>query len=988
MSNIDPQNLPRKAKTSPIYVIFSLVGILVLLSAIFSFNFSTLFQGTNQQLEVALIANFEKQNANDADLLEKGFQDGLKSIGAEKGFRINRLSDSENKESLENIKSKLEDSKSTFAMVGPLSRKSIADFPELAEQLNIPLIVPRSLPKELQDPSWAFAMQQNMFTKSGLVTSLLIKDFTPKRIGVVIREEDRNSPYFTGITQILLDSNAEVESTELVKLQSLEDAKSTTSLMQYNLLYLDLNTDFTVEVIKNLKDNNYQGQIVVFDDRLESSFVKKFKSLPKERENPGFYTQQVKIVSNFSHILSNYAGRVLAQKYIEEQDKTPEPTYVTGYDTGVLLGTYYKDIYLKQSKRFSVEELRKDFQQWLINLENQNLPMNNFTGDVKFSIFHERNIPPRLLQFSTKNFIEPYSSQLSNSPPMRVADDDRTIKIDYQDPNSAIVNSLKYTIVPVAFTAIHVRSISDISINKGQFKGDFDLWFRSKVPITAEDISFSPSPEENLKSEIIETQKKDHLIYTRIRFKGTFPFFIKPNDIGLGTINFQISWFNKKLDATRLFFVIDYDALNQNGQSDPIYQKINREGAIDPSAGYSAITSMISSVEASIPSYGNIQTLGSTANYSTALLKLSFNSTSNLISKASIVNLLPNFTLGLICLLIASSLIALKFSKRFFPKFHVPPIVGYLLGLFLLFFWEMFFFTNQYAQLIPRGWMLLLRNILDFINYMLIAAILTEFVRILFQKRKNNNGISTTIMKVIRFLIYIVALAFFYTNVLEKDILPILATSSVILTVVGLAVRDVIFDFVAGIAISFDQTFKINHWVNFQAKERRIDGMIEDLGWRNVIIRSKDDLKHVIPNSQIYAQIISNASITDGNRRVDATFLTNTHVSIDLIYQTVMDCALETLKTIPGVPFEKPVRIIFEKIHADGLQLKLQFFLRDKESGEQARSILLNAIHTRLASIHALPAIMVQSQSSDMKLAQLMQTGAIDLELGKSADRP
>ena len=283
--------------------------------------------------------------------------------------------------------------------------------------------------------------------------------------------------------------------------------------------------------------------------------------------------------------------------------------------------------------------------------------------------------------------------------------------------------------------------------------------------------------------------------------------------------------------------------------------------------------------------------------------------------------------------------------------------------------------------------MLLIRNLLDFINYMLIAAILSEFVQVLFQKRKNYNGISSTIMKVIRFLIYVVALAFFYTNVLEKDILPILATSSVILTVVGLAVRDVIFDFVAGIAISFDQTFKINHWVNFQSKDRRIDGMIEDLGWRNVIIRSKDDLKHVIPNSQIYAQIISNASITDGNRRVDATFFTNTHVSIDLIYQTVMECALETLKTIPGVPLEKPVRIIFERIHADGLQLKLQFFLRDKESGEQARSILLNAIHTRLASIHALPARMVQSQSSDMKPAQLMQTGAIDLELGKSADR-
>jgi uncharacterized membrane protein len=79
MLNIDPQNLLHKAKTSPIYVIFSLVGILVLLSAVFSFNFSSLFQGKNQQLEVALIANFEKQNAHEADLLEKGFLDGLKS---------------------------------------------------------------------------------------------------------------------------------------------------------------------------------------------------------------------------------------------------------------------------------------------------------------------------------------------------------------------------------------------------------------------------------------------------------------------------------------------------------------------------------------------------------------------------------------------------------------------------------------------------------------------------------------------------------------------------------------------------------------------------------------------------------------------------------------------------------------------------------------------------------------------------------------------
>lgn len=979
-------SLQERYRINPRYLVPITIGFLALLLSVVGLGLTSIFEKSHPTLELALIANFENQNASDANLLEAGMKNGLESVGAEKGFVFKKFTDSENKESLEKNKNNFAASKTIFAMIGSLSRKSVTDYPELAEELSIPLIIPRSTPKELQDPTWSFAMQQNMFTKSGLVTSLLIKDFTPKRIGVVIREEDKGSPYFTGVTQILLDSNAEVESTELVKLANLDDAKSTTALLQYDLLYLDLTTDYAVEILKNLKDHNYQGRIVLFDDRLEPNFHLNFTTLPKEREHPGFYTSNVNIVTNFSQDVSNDEGRALAQRYTDEKNKSPEPSYVTGYDTGVLLGTYYKEVYLKHSKQLPISELRKDFQKWLTGLEKETVPMHNFTGEIKFSLAHERNTPPRLLHYKDKNYIEPYSSQLSNIPPIRVADDDRTIQIDYSDPKSAIVNHLKYTIVPVAFTAIHVRSISDISINKGIFKGDFDIWFRSKIPIEPEDISFDPAPDEIPKTELIETQKQGDLIYTRIRFKGTFPFFIKPKDIGLSTINFQIRWLHKKLDAANLFFVIDYDALNLGNSRDPIYQKINREGIIDPSAGYSAISSMISAAEDAIPAYGNLQTVGNLNNYSTGWLKLTLSSTTSLISKASIVNLLPNFSLGLICLLLMGALVFLRFSKRFLPNLHIPKLVSLLIALSLLFVWEMFFFTNSYTQLLPRSWMLLIRNLLDFINYMLIAAVVSEVIQLLFHKRKNFSGIGETILKVIRCMIYLIALAFFYTNVLEKDILPILATSSVILTVVGLAVRDVIFDFVAGIAISFDKTFKVGHWINFQSKDRRIDGMIEYLGWRNVIICSKDDLKHIIPNSQIYAQVISNASITDGNRRVDATFFTNTHVKIDVIYQSVMDCAMKTVKEIPGVPLDKPVRIIFERIHADGLQLKLQFFLRDKESGEQARSILLNAIHTKLAEIHALPARMVQSQTGGLQKITMQQDEDLDSEIGAVID--
>ena len=955
------KNLLKIKEYKPKTLVYVFLGVLLLL-AILGLTRYTFFQSNHSQLEIALIASFDDQNESESKLLEKGLIDGLNSLGMAKHFLIKNINDDQTRNGLAANKTSLESNNSLFTMVGPLSRATSSDYPEIAEELKIPLLVPRSTPKEFQDPEWSFSMQPNMFTKSGLVNSVLLKDIQPKRIGVVINAADRGSPYFTGITQTLLDSNIQVESTELVKLATLDDAKSTSSLVQFDLLYLDLSTDFAAAVVKNLKDQNYSGNVVLFDDRLKPNFYQEFATFPKERERPGFYTNNLLIVSAFSGNVSNDQGRLLAQNYIDKNGKNPESTYVSGYDTGVLLANYYKNKYQLEKKHLTTAEAREDFKVWLSKLESTNITMSNFSGDVKFGVTHERNVPPRILKYKDNNRLEPYSSQLSNMPPIRVADDDRTIVIDYQDPTYAIVNHLKYTIVPVAFTGIHLRSISDISINKGIYKGDFDIWFRSKTVIDPQDIMFDPAPDEIPKAEIVETEKSGDMQYTRIRFKGTFPFYIQPIDIGLGTINVQIRWFNKKLNSSNLFFVIDYDALNTGNKIDPIYKKINREGTIDPSAGYSAINSMLSAAESQFPSYGNLRTIGNTDSYSTSLFKLTMSSSGGLLSKASIVNFLPNFTLGLICLLILAGIVCVKFSKKIIPTMNVPPIVGSILGLALLYFWEMFFFTNSYTQLLPRGWMLLIRNLLDLVNYLLLASILSDLVGALFRSRKNYSGVGGTIIKAIRFMIYVVAIALFYTNVLERDILPILATSSVILTVVGLAVRDVIFDFVAGIAISFDKTFKVGQWVNFQSKERRIDGVIEHLTWRNVMIRSKDETKHVIPNSQIYAIIISNNSITDGNRRVDATFFTNTHVDIHTVYQVVMAMTLETLKKIPGVPLDKPVRIIFEKIHADGLQLKLQFFLRDRESGEQARSILLHDLHSELARINALPAKMVQSQ--------------------------
>jgi len=120
--------------------------------------------------------------------------------------------------------------------------------------------------------------------------------------------------------------------------------------------------------------------------------------------------------------------------------------------------------------------------------------------------------------------------------------------------------------------------------------------------------------------------------------------------------------------------------------------------------------------------------------------------------------------------------------------------------------------------------------------------------------------------------IFAAVFAAYYTNVLGRDFLPILATSSVLLTVVGLALRELILDAVSGISLSVEQSLKVGHWILLRTKEQTLHGVIEVMGWRNVRMRSRDDQIHFVPNSLIFQTILTNFSMMKGYTRVEIPF--------------------------------------------------------------------------------------------------------------------
>lgn len=85
---------------------------------------------------------------------------------------------------------------------------------------------------------------------------------------------------------------------------------------------------------------------------------------------------------------------------------------------------------------------------------------------------------------------------------------------------------------------------------------------------------------------------------------------------------------------------------------------------------------------------------------------------------------------------------------------------------------------------------------------------------------------------------------------------------------VGLAAKDLLANFFGGFMVYMDRPFKVGDWI--RSPDRKIEGTVEDIGWRVTRIRTFDKRPLYVPNA-IFTQIsIENPSRMD-NRRIYET---------------------------------------------------------------------------------------------------------------------
>lgn len=158
------------------------------------------------------------------------------------------------------------------------------------------------------------------------------------------------------------------------------------------------------------------------------------------------------------------------------------------------------------------------------------------------------------------------------------------------------------------------------------------------------------------------------------------------------------------------------------------------------------------------------------------------------------------------------------------------------------------------------------------IMYSVLTAIIAWIIKRLVVDKIINKFIATIhlephaanpVKKIFAIVIYLIAF-FILLGIwgLQGTLTGVLAGAGIAGIVIGLAVKDIASDLLAGIILFFDQPFKIGNGIVLED----VGGQVLDIGLRSVKLKTWDGIFVTIPNSKIYSGIVKNFAKYDRRR--------------------------------------------------------------------------------------------------------------------------
>lgn len=217
----------------------------------------------------------------------------------------------------------------------------------------------------------------------------------------------------------------------------------------------------------------------------------------------------------------------------------------------------------------------------------------------------------------------------------------------------------------------------------------------------------------------------------------------------------------------------------------------------------------------------------------------------------------------------------------------------------------------------------------------LVAHLLTRLIRRVLQTDGVPLPSSTILVNIGRVAVWMLGISVTLSSCFNIDVNALIAALGVGGIAISLGLQDTIKNFIGGLQVTLMRIVEPGDHIIVN----NIDGIVQDVNWRQTVVKDYENGITIVPNSVISTTAVQQVK---PEATVGTVVVLNTDGrDLDFVLGQMEQAAK---KALAGYPLVKDPWILLTQIKEDGIYAKLRFVLENADHAREARDAALRAI--------------------------------------------
>ena len=223
-----------------------------------------------------------------------------------------------------------------------------------------------------------------------------------------------------------------------------------------------------------------------------------------------------------------------------------------------------------------------------------------------------------------------------------------------------------------------------------------------------------------------------------------------------------------------------------------------------------------------------------------------------------------------------------------------------------------------------------------------ISSVVSKLLRKIMQVDGLPLPSSSIIINIARITIWALGLCIMLSSCFNVDVNGLIAALGIGGVALSLGLQDTIKNFIGGLQVTLMKIVRPGDHI----KVGEIEGIVQDVSWRQSVVKDYENNLHLIPNAVINSTAVQ--KISPDLLVVTRISFVNDGRDLDETIAAMEQLAKRAIEKV--APFEKDPGILLTEIGEYGIWAKMRFVLKEPTHAREARDAALRAIspYTRI----------------------------------------